>query len=158
EPEEEEQESLASWISANLLTRYKIREASEQHPVPATVSITRQVCASLDGSAPKSPEHPVACDKHDLSWENNEAEASAIHLLMEKSEFEAAFSKIADASKFILNDGDQSWRFGDPRGAASHALYAQAQKWGVIPDAALPVACSDVSLEEPGNHLMDCES
>jgi hypothetical protein len=76
---------------------------------------------------------------------------------LEKQEFEAAYAKIAEASKSILSEGDQSWRSGDVKSAALHALQAQAQKWGVVQDSDLQIAsCADVSLEEQKNHLMDC--
>ena len=150
------EDSLGSWISAELLKRYEVLEKHDSEASPS-VSVTRQVCVALLGDSPRLPSDQVACSEYAVSWEDNEAYAPFIRELLEKQEFEAAYAKIAEAAKSILSEGDQSWRSGDVKSAALHALQAQAQKWGVVQDSDLQIAsCADVSLEEQKNHLMDC--
>jgi hypothetical protein len=150
------EDSLGSWISPDLLERYEVVEKHDSGASPS-VSVTRQVCIPLVGDSPRPYTNPVACNEYAVSWGDNEAYAPIIEALLEKQEFEAAYAKIAEASKSILSEGDQSWRSGGVRSAALHALQAQAQKWGVVPDSDLQIAsCSDVSLEDQKNHLMDC--
>jgi len=150
------EDSLGSWISADLLKRYEVLEKHDSE-APPRVSVSRQVCVPQLEDSPRLSSNPVTCNEYAVSWDDNEGYAPLIRALLEKQEFEAAYAKIAEASKSILSEGEQSWRSGDVRSAALHALQAQAQKWGVVPDSDLQVAsCGDVSLEEQKNHLMDC--
>jgi len=147
--------SLGSWISADLMNRYEVLE--KESTAPPTISVTRQVCIPLSGDSPRPSSHPVACNEYAVSWADNEGYAPLIADLLQKNQFEAAYAKIAEASKVILAEGDQSWRSGNAKSTALHALQSQAQKWGVVPDSALAIAaCNDVSLEDQKNHLMDC--
>ncbi len=151
------EDSLGSWISADLLKRYEVLEKHNSEASPS-VSVTRQVCVPLIGDSARLPSDPITCNQYAISWEDNETYAPLIRELLEKQQFEAAYVKIAEASKSILSEGDRSsWRSGDVKSVALHALQAQAQKWGVVPDSDLQIAsCSDVSLEDQKNHLMDC--
>ena len=83
--------------------------------------------------------------------------ARLIEGLLEKSQFNEAAAKIAEASKSILSEGDQSWRSGSAKSAALHGLQEQARKWKVVPDTTLQSdACDDASLPEQKDHIVGC--
>src|SRR5258708_8287766 len=89
-----------------------------------------------------------------MSWRDDDASAQIVDGLMEKEKFDAADAKIADAAKTILSGGDQAWRLGDAKSAAWHALQEQAQKWGVVPDAALRLnECQDAAIPDQKSRI-----
>ena len=92
---------MGSWISADLLKRYEVLEKHDSEASPS-VSVTRQSCVAQLGDSPRLPSDQVACSEYAGSWEDNEAYAPFIRELLEKQEFEAAYAKIAEASKSIL--------------------------------------------------------
>ena len=91
---------MGSWISADLLKRYEVLEKHDSEASPS-VSVTRQSCVAQLGDSPRLPSDQVACSEYAVSWEDNE-DAPFIRELLEKQEFEAAYAKIAEASKSIL--------------------------------------------------------
>jgi hypothetical protein len=97
------EDSLGSWISADLLKRYEVLEKHDSEASPS-VSVTRQACVALLGDSPRLPSDQVACTEYAASWEGNEAYAPFIRELLEKQEFEAAYAKIAEASPFSARE------------------------------------------------------
>jgi len=147
--------SIGSWISADLLTSYVVVE--EKGRALPNVSITRHVCVPLLGHGPKPSSDRISCNNYGSSWEDDEVAARLIEGLLEKSQFNEAAAKIAEASKSILSEGDQSWRSGSAKSAALHGLQEQARKWKVVPDTTLQSdACDDASLPEQKNHIVGC--
>jgi hypothetical protein len=150
-------DSTGGWISADLLTSYSTiaKDASET----AKLTVTRQVCVPVSTEAsPNLPSDRASCRDYAMSWRDDDASAQIVDGLMEKEKFDAADAKIADAAKTILSGGDQAWRLGDAKSAAWHALQEQAQKWGVVPNAALRLnECQDAAIPDQKSRIIGCD-
>jgi len=146
-------DSTDRWISADLLTTY----STAAKKASAKLLVTRQVCVPVSNRTPNVLSNPVSCREYTVSWRDDEHSAQRVDELMDKNQFDQANAKIAEASKEILGEGDQSWRLGDPKSAARHALQEQTGKWGVVPEAKLHLEnCNDASLPEQRDHLVGC--
>jgi hypothetical protein len=146
-------DSIDTWMSDDLLTSYSMMTKKSS----ARLSVIRRVCVPVPGKTPESLSNPIYCQEYSRSWHEDEAAALEIDGLMSKSKFDAADAKIAEASKSILSEGDQTWRREPAENAARHALKEQAQEWGVVPETSLRhEKCEDASLPEQKNHLMAC--
>src|SRR5262249_40435310 len=88
------EDSPGSRISADLLTGYRVVDTKSTAP---RVSVTRQVCIQSARSAPRPATYPIACDQYSLGWDDDEADAPAIHDLMQKDKLEEAWTKIAES-------------------------------------------------------------
>src|SRR6202795_92950 len=148
--------STGGWVSADLLTSYST--VAKDASITARLTVTRQVCVPTSTEAsPNLPSDRASCQDYGISWRDDDASAQVVDGLMEKDQFAAAYAKIAEASKGILNEGDQSWRLGDAKSAAWHALQEQTPKWGVVPDATLQLDnCDDASLPDQKTHIVGC--
>jgi hypothetical protein len=148
-------DSIGSWVSADLLTSYSVVE--KEASTTAKLSITRQMCVAVSNESPNLPSDHVSCQEYAMSWRDDDASAQLVDRLMEKENFDAADARIAEASKAFLSEGDQSWRLGDAKIAAWHALQEQTQKWGVVPDEALRLDdCQDAALPDQKSRIMGC--
>ena len=147
-------EDEGGWISADLLTSYS---TVEKGSAASEFSVIRQVCVPVPGQSPNAASKPVSCQEYAISWRDDDASARLVDKLMDKNQFDAANVRIAEASKSILSEGDQSWRMGEAQDAARNALQEQARKWGVVPEKPLQHdKCDDASLPEQKNRLVGC--
>jgi|SRR5271165_1662099 len=149
-------DSIGNWVSADLLTTYST--VGKTHPSPPSLSVARDVCVPVSTElSPKPPSDHVSCEMRAISWGDDGATAEQVNKLMEKEQFDAADSKITEAAKAILAEGDQSWRMADIQTAGWHAIRAQTQKWGVVPDSELRLdKCDDNSVPDGKLLILGC--
>ncbi len=137
---------LWNWTSADLLTRYEtITRLSARATNPGEMDITRQACRQKTGhTSPLAPSEVISCERYFRSWGEDEDAAKKYdeHLAEnEKRESQGSVvdwnkaledsAKIMIEAKHLYSDGDQSWRLGDSKTAAWHALQEQLGLWRI---------------------------
>ncbi len=150
-------ESVGSWISSDLMISYST--VAKENSTPAKLAVTRQVCVPVSTDLRTNlASAEISCQEYAMSWRDDNASAQLVDGLLDKGQFDAADAKIVEASKAILQDGDQSWRLGPAQNAAWHALQLQTRQWRIVPDPALQLdRCQDAATDEQKSRIMGCD-
>lgn len=141
-----------NWTSADLLTRYEtITRLSTKATHLGEMDITRQACRrKTEHTNSLPPSEAISCEWRSRSWTEDEeaakkyAENLAEEEKLESSEKPGSQKEAGDAQrsledglkiiiegKHLYSDGDESWRLGDSKTAARHALREQLGLWRV---------------------------
>lgn len=134
-------DSVANWISADLLTGYFTRVRADR-----SVSVIRERCFLPDADRMSSSKvTSIACHEY-IRGLDDEAEVESI---VARGDFATGWARTANRVKGLFAEGDQSWRVGDAKSAAWHLLQLQTPQWHLVLDPSLQFdKCQDASTDE----------